>query len=363
MPRRGNNIYKRKDGRWEARYVKGISSDGKKQYGSVYGKSYTEAKNKQALRINDISPSKASEKLVLSDLSHEWLSSIEHSVKSSTYQKYQCIIKNHIDTHLIGGLTIRFLSTSSYSSFTKSKLDSGKLSAKTVNDILVVIGLALSYAEEVYGIKKPKLQRVKETKKEMRVLSIKEQEKLERYLFNEMNIYKFGVLLSLYTGMRIGELCALQWADIQSDCIVISKTLHRIQKDQHTIVEITEPKTKTSFRSIPIHSFLQPIIQLFRQSDGFVLVNRNGKPVEPRLMQQSFKKMIEDCGLPKTNFHALRHTFSTRCIESGFDVKTLSEILGHADVKTTLNKYVHSSFEFKQENMKRLKPLIVLSRQ
>ena len=357
MPKRGNNIYKRKDGRWEARYVKGIKADGKKQYGSVYGKTYAEAKDKQAKFIMDYSSSKTSGKITLSDLSHEWLGNIVNSVKRTTYQKYRSIIKNHIDANMIGTLPIQFLSTKIYSNFTKAKLDSGTLSSKTVNDILIVIGLALSYAEEVYGIKKPKLQRVKEPQKEMRVLSIEEQKQLELYLYQDMSLYRFGVLLTLYTGLRIGELCALQWEDVQSDFIIINKTIHRIQDEGHTVIEISEPKTPSSIRKIPIPDFLQPIINSFRKQNGCVLINRNGNRVEPRLMQLSFQRMIEDCGIPKTNFHALRHTFATRCIEAGFDVKSLSEILGHADVKTTLNKYVHSSFELKQRNMKLLKPI------
>ena len=357
MPKRGNNIYKRKDGRWEARYVKGISADGKKLYGSVYGKTYTEAKDKQVLFIlNRLSTHKLTD-ISLSGLTHEWLNHIKNTVKKSTYQKYCSIVKNHIDTHIIGTLPVRVLSANSYSDYSKSKLDAGILSPKTVNDILIVIGMALSYAEEVYGIKKPKIQRVKEPKKEMRVLSIQEQKQLERYLYNDMNLYKFGVLLALYTGIRIGELCALQWDDVRSDCITISKTMHRIKNEQHTIIEISEPKTPSSVRKIPIPQFLQSIIDKYRQPKGYILINRNGKYVEPRLLQLTFKSMIEDCGLSKTNFHALRHTFATRCIEANFDVKSLSEILGHSDVKTTLNKYVHSSFELKQENMKRLKPI------
>ena len=360
MPKRGNNIYKRKDGRWEARYVKGISADGKKLYGSVYGKTYTEAKDKQTLFIQDHVFKNKLTAISLSRLMHEWLNHIENTVKKSTYQKYRSIIKNHIDVCIIGSLPIQYLSTKSYSDYSKSILDSGVLSPKTVNDIMIVIGLALSYAEEVYGIKKPKLQRVKEPKKEMRVLSLQEQKQLEQYLYHDMNLYNFGVLLALYTGIRIGELCALQWNDIRTDCLVISKTMHRIQENDHTIIEITEPKTPSSNRTIPMPDFLKSIVDEYRQFDGYVLVNRNGNWVEPRLMQLTFKKIIEDCDLPKTNFHALRHTFATRCIEAGFDVKSLSEILGHADVNTTLNKYVHSSFELKQENMKRLKPIVNL---
>lgn len=360
MPKRGNNIYKRKDGRWEARYVKEIGADGKKKYGSVYGSTYKEARDKQLANFSFLQPPVASTTVSLSEIMYEWLSSIEKSVKKSTYQKYYSIIKNHIDTDMIGSLPIRLLTAKTYSEYSKNKFDSAKLSAKTVNDILTVIGLALAYAEDIYGIKKPKLQRVKEPKKEMRVLSVEEQKRLEQYLYHNTNLYKFGVLLALYTGIRIGELCALQWEDIQNDNVVISKTIHRIQNGNHTILEVTDPKTVASNRIIPLPQFFLVSIEQYRKVNGNVLVNRNGKPVEPRLMQLAFEKMIKDCGLSKTNFHALRHTFATRCVEAGFDVKSLSEILGHADVKTTLNKYVHSSYELKQKNMELLKPAVNL---
>ena len=146
MPKRGNNIYKRKDGRWEARYVKGISADGKKLYGSVYGRTYTEAKDKQSLFIHDHLTTHKLNSISLSSLMHEWLNQIENTVKRSTYQKYCSIVKNHIDTHIIGALPVRYLTSKSYSDYSKSKLDSGILSSKTVNDILIVIGLSLSYS-------------------------------------------------------------------------------------------------------------------------------------------------------------------------------------------------------------------------
>ena len=356
MPKRGNNIYKRKDGRWEARYVKEIGANGKKFYSSVYGATYKEARNKQLVYINRSQSAADSNAKTLSEIMNEWLFSIENSVKKSTFQKYQSIIKNHIDTHMIGSLSAHLLTVKTYSDYSKDKMNSKQLSPKTVNDILTVISLALSYAEEVYGVKKPKLKRVKEPVKEMRVLSVIEQKRLENYLYDKIDSYKFGILLALYTGIRIGELCALQWDDVRDDCIIISKTMHRINVGNHTILEVTEPKTISSNRVIPIPLFFQKNIIEFRKPTGSVLLNRNGKPVEPRLMQMKFEKSIESCGLPRTNFHALRHTFATRCIEAGFDIKSLSEILGHADVKTTLNKYVHSSYELKQRNMELLKP-------
>ena len=349
MARKETNIYKRKDGRWEARYVKEIGLDGKKRYGSVYGASYTEAQQKRLVIMqNTRLHGTASFSLILSDIMWEWLESVKNNIKPNTHQKYEGIIKNHIEPCSIGDINIRFLTSPSISAFADEKIAAG-LYLKTVNDILIVIGLALSYAEEVYHIPRIKIYYLKARVKEMRVLDVSEQKALESFLVKDMNIYKFAVLLALYTGIRIGELCALDWSDI-TDEIRISKTLYRIKRGNKTVLEIAEPKTVSSNRIIPIPDCIKDYVEQFR-SQGSVLKTRNGTRVEPRLLQLTFEKFVTECGLPKTNFHALRHTFATRCVEAGFDIKSLSEILGHTDVKTTLNKYVHSSMKQKQKNM------------
>lgn len=360
MPKKGTNIFKRKDGRWEARYVKSIDLDGTKKYGSVYGRTFSEAKDKQDLCLNNLHLYSGNNRnCILLNLMYEWLDKTQVSIKKTTYQKYEGIIRNHIEPHSISKMQVRFITSKIISDYTNDIVIGGNLSSKTINDILIVIGLSLNYAEDIYSIPKPKIKYLKESRREMRVLSVCEQELLERYLYSDLSNYKIAILLALYTGIRIGELCALQWEDIKEDNITINKSMHRIKDGNKTILEITEPKTKSSNRIIPIPSFLKPILSRYR-STGYFIVNRNGKPVEPRLMQLTFERYIECCGLPKTNFHALRHTFATRCVESGFDIKSLSEILGHTDVKTTLNKYVHSSYEQKQKNMELLKPVINL---
>lgn len=360
MPKKGTNIFKRKDGRWEARYVKSIDSDGSKKYGSVYGKSFTEAKDKQELYIrNNRLIQLTNYNLTLTNLMYEWLGFTKNSIKKSTIQKYESVIRNHIEESSLGKINIHYINSSTLAEFSSFLIQEGRLSAKTINDILIVIGRALSYAEDKYGISKPKIQYVREEKREMRVLSINEQRILENYLYADLNNYKMGILLALYTGIRVGELCALQWNDIENNTIIINKTMQRLKKNGKTVLEITEPKTRSSNRRIPVPEFFQQTLTQYRSS-GSVLKNRNGKPVEPRLMQLTFEKYVINCGLPKTNFHALRHTFATRCVEVGFDIKSLSEILGHTDVKTTLNKYVHSSLEQKKKNMELLKPVASL---
>ena len=358
MPKKGTNIFKRKDGRWEARYVKSVSADGSKKYGSVYGKTFSEAKEKQIQQIQNKCPRQIpNHNPALEKVMYEWLDNIKNSIKKSTYQKYESVVRNHIKDSFLGKTNIRFINSNSITFFSDMLIDEGKLSPKTVNDILMIIGLALSYAEERYNTIKPKIRYIRVPQKEMRVLSLDEQRILENYLYNDINIYKIGILLALYTGIRVGELCALQWDDIHKGTIVINKTVQRIKNDEKTVLEVTDPKTRNSNRIIPIPKFLLPTLDRYRSS-GSVLKNRSGKPVEPRLMQLTFEKYIMECGLPKTNFHALRHTFATRCVEAGFDIKSLSEILGHANVKTTLDKYVHSSMEQKQKSMELLNPVV-----
>ena len=160
-------------------------------------------------------------------------------------------------------------------------------------------------------------------------------------------------MISLYSGIRIGELCALDWEDLHNGVLSVNKSLHRIKQGNRTIIEITMPKTKASIRKIPLPSKINTIIEEHRDV-GRIIKGKNGIGVEPRVMQLYFKKVLKICNLEDANFHALRHTFATRCVEVGFDVKTLSEILGHTDVKTTLNRYVHSSFEQKKFNMEKL---------
>lgn len=355
MPRRGTNIYKRKDGRWEARYVKSIDVDGTKKYASVYAASYREAKEKQLLCMQNLHPvNRGSPNMLLEELMWNWLSSAQNKIKWSSYVKYESMIRNHL-TDGIGQIQLKYITGGMIDRFTDEKLrGADALSPKTVNDLLVVLGLAFSYAQQEYGLQGPPLRRVKEPRRQMRVLSVTEQQVLERYLLKDMDLYKLGVLLAMYTGLRVGELCALKWEDIRDGNITVNKSIHRIKRGDSTVVEVTSPKTPTSNRVIPLPAFLCPLVEQYR-AEGPVLKTPQGNQVEPRLMQLKFSSYIADCNLEQANFHALRHTFATRCTEAGFDVKSLSEILGHTDVKTTLNRYVHSSYELKQLNMEKLK--------
>lgn len=352
MPRRGENIYKRKDGRWEARYIKEIQVDGTKKYGSVYAKTYNEVKQKRQTTLTEIKSVKPTSKITVEFAVGEWLGNIKNQIKITSFQKYNSVVGKHI-IPVIGKCDIKYLNSVAIQKYTDKLLEQN-LSRTTVNDILVVLGMGLSYAEKEYNIAIPKIPFVKNQPKEMRVLSLEEQNAFVKHLLSKNDIFAFGMLLALFTGLRIGELCALTWDDISDSTITVNKTVQRIRNNGHTEVVTLPPKTLSSNRVIPIPRELLMLLKS-KRSIGNVLVQENGKPIEPRLLQMKFKKYTAECKIENINFHALRHSFATRCVELGFDIKTLSEILGHSDVKTTLNKYVHSSMQQKSKQMDMLK--------
>lgn len=371
MPKKGENIYKRKDGRWEGRFIRSHDKHGKAAYGYIYGKTYSEVKQK--LPMMKVQPpqcvEKQSEAISYNQLLDEWLCSSKLNVKESTYVRYVHLIQTHIKPHL-GAWTLSQLTTRIVESFIATQLKSGRLdgkgglSPKTVTDILTVIKSTVAYAEyNNYPVfcNLKKLS-VKKKDREMRVLTPVEQAALLETLTNQMDFCKFGVLLSLYTGIRIGELCALKWEDLclKESLLKVRKTMQRIQDTtigarHKTKIVITEPKSRKSIREIPLPLFIADMAQQFSGADqAFVLTGNSEHFMEPRTMQNRFHAYAAESGIGKVNFHALRHTFATRCVEVGFEIKSLSEILGHANVNITLNRYIHSSIALKCSNMNKL---------
>lgn len=354
MPRRGENIFKRKDGRWEGRYVKEVALDGTKKYGSVYAKTYREVKEKQLACINQPLSCTKKSALTVDNIMLEWLEQNKNQLKISSYQRYSVIIQNHISNQL-GNIQIKYLTPNTIVKFTDDLITNQHLSKETANQVLILLGMGLDFAKRQYRVVVPDVHLLKSVRPKTRVLSVSEQQTLMKYLLSEDNIFSFGILLALYTGLRIGELCALKWEDFTDNGIHVNKTMQRLKNAlEKTEVMILPPKTSSSDRIIPVMAALAPIIEKYRKTSGYVLTRLNGKFTEPRLLQHRFAKYVKACGIEGAHFHTLRHTFATRCIESGMDVKSLSEILGHTDVKTTLNKYVHSSFELKQSGIDKL---------
>ena len=357
MGRHGENIFKRKDGLWEARYVKGVDEFGKKKYGSVYAHSYREVKDKRqdiVSKITLIPQSVSIRRILLNQLIEEWLYLNQGRLKLSTYQKYKNYHEKHIKNE-IGGYPVVYLTPVILKKFADKKQESG-LSPQTVNSILTFIGGCLKYANRQYGIAQTNIIYLKTPTKEMRVLSRDEQQRLVRFLLEDTDIYKLGILVALYTGVRIGELCALQWKDIQDGTIRINKTMQRLSTGNGTEVIVGEPKTPTSNRIIPLPSFLTAEVEKFRRINENMrfLSNLTHTTIEPRVMQYHFHRYLEILDIPKANFHCLRHTFATMCVEKNFELKSLSEILGHRTINVTMNRYVHSSIELKSSNMEKL---------
>ncbi len=367
MSRKGENIFLRKDGRWEARYIREQLIDGTYKYGYVYGKSYLEVKTKRneiLLNLEKKKKERESYKYNFDYYINNWLSSMKFMVKKSTYAHYHSIVRNHISPDL-GQIKISFLTSEVIENYINQKFECGRmdhkggLSDKSVRDIIVVLRQILSYANLHIQFRLPKLK-----KRNIKILTKKEQKMLESKVLELHTTYSLGIFICLYTGMRLGEICALKWSniDLKKKKIKISNTMVRIQEvedghEEKTKVIIDNPKTEYSKREIPINRFLYSVLKDIEEKDPdrYVLTGSR-KYIEPRTYYSRYKKIIENTGIEDYGFHALRHTFATRCIEIGIDPKTLSEILGHSDVKVTLSLYVHPSNKMKDKYMEKLNP-------
>ena len=365
MPKRGENIRKRKDGRWEARYIASYGEDGKAKYKSLYGHSYSEVKQKLKEQLKK--PQALACGLNFGEIVTSWLENIKIKLKPASYSTYHSKITCHILPGL-GRIKTKNINNSCINGFIKEKAESG-LSTKSVNDLVSLLTQILKYGEKNnyiqdldYDFPKPK-----SSNKDLQILSVANQSKLLAFLHSNLNKENLGVLLALYTGIRIGELCALTWSDIdfKSGDLKVNKTLQRIkntnpQEKAKTKIIIGAPKSKKSTREIPLQDFLLDILKSFQgkeqKEQAYILTGQSGCFIEPRAYQRKFKTYLQKAGLEDINFHSLRHTFATRAIEQGFDIKSLSEILGHASVSFTLDRYVHSSSERKKSSMEKLSP-------
>lgn len=371
MSKRGDNIHKRKDGRWEGRYKKGRKLDGTIQYGSVYGKSYREVKKKLSefsLEIKKNNIPKNNER-IFGEVLNLWLKNNSIRFKGGTINKYQNLIDTHIMPDL-GKVKISTLTSSMINNFLIQKLQSGRLdhkgglSSSYVRSIMLIINATIKFAVEEQmrlPLKTPICKPVL-IKKELSILSLEDQRKLENFLCIGLNCTKAGILISLHTGLRIGEICALSWEDVdlQNHIIRVRHTVARVQNtdvesNSSTCLIIDSPKTKASIRDIPISSFLFPILNsIKKEACSKYVISETNNFISPRTFEYRYHRLMKESGITTVNYHALRHTFATRCIEAGVDVKSLSEILGHANTSVTLNTYVHSSMDMKKNQIEKM---------
>ncbi len=365
MARRGENIRKRKDGRWEARYHKGRKADGSIQYGYVYAKKYKDVKLKrdQILKSMDLEAEALSDsaesKILLNDLFELWKTDIRHNIKDSSFCYYETIINHHLSPYF-GQMKLQQINPNVAQAFIQTKLNDN-LSPLYIRSIIALFKNILKFAQEKYQwkIQIPVFQLPKTIKKKPEIFTVQEWKSLEQYLKQQNDEFSFGILICMYTGLRIGELSGLKWEDYDSGSVLLKvrRTVYRIKNtayslDQHlskTILCISSPKTSTSIRDIPLPLSLMDSIQKHRRSPDTYILTGTKNFMEPRNIQKKYKKLLMQSGLRYLNFHSLRHNFATFSIQSGSDCTTVAELLGHCSVNTTLNTYVHSDINQKRK--------------
>lgn len=353
MPRRGENIYKRKDGRWEGRIIAGRTDSGKAIYRSVYAHTYTEVRNKMK-NMPPAADGSSTDVTVYSWL-NKYLESRRSTLKIGTIKVYERYMNNYIKPQF-DNIPFDKLTEEQLQTFVSSL---SKLAPSTVKSIFSFIREALKQAHKQhrvdavwYGVELPKSKR-----HQVDVFTLDEQKLIEKSLTIDNTTNDIGILLCLYTGLRIGEVCGLKWNDIDfiSKQLTVSRTVQRITIDGRSVVLELPPKSETSHRAIPIPTFLLKLLhQLKRGSTSQYILNIRGQIMDPRAFQYHYKRVLERAGVRYLNPHTMRHTFSVRALELGFDVKTLSEVLGHSDATITLKTYAHSLDEHKRRSMERL---------
>ena len=362
MPRHGENIRKRADGRWEGRYVVYLPEKGRQQK-SIYGKTYGEVKKKRSEALeaannpitnNSNSPDiELKKEILFRSAVEEWLLKIGKTKKPATYIKYCHIYETYLKD-ILADRPLHEIATDDFQNMLVERTSDCSESIK--KSIYSVISSTLNYSSESYHTLPVRLKKnaAPNSRRKLDIYTQEEQAHLLRYLYTDMDIKKVGIVLCLSTGLRLGEVCALKWQDIDflSKVINVNHTVQRISvNDQMKKTALCEgkPKTFCSQREVPLSDEMLILLSKFSNHGTYVLNNKS--PLEPRTYQYQFQRYQKQAGIVCRNFHVLRHTFATNCIGSGVDVKSLSEILGHSNVQITLNKYVHPTLDTKRQHM------------
>lgn len=295
-------------------------------------------------------------KKTFEEIARLWREDKKNYVKKSTLASYSLILSHYLLPHFGEKYSI---SEKMVQKWVLEQLDAG-MSRKTIKDILVVFRMVLHFGSKYSYMKEHRIDihfPTEKVKPEVEVLSRSQQRVLMSYLYQNMDFRNLGVCICLSTGLRIGEICALKWNDIDLDngIICVNKTIQRIymveEQRRYTELLIDTPKSKNSKRQIPLTRDLQQILLSLKQnvSEGNYILSNSPVPYEPRTYRRYYKSLLHNLGLPEIKFHGLRHSFATRCIEADCDYKTVSVLLGHSNISTTLNLYVHPNLEQKQK--------------
>lgn len=365
MARRGANIYKRKDGRWEGRIVKEGEKGGGQRYRSVYGKNYNEVKTKLELMKRSCRPAGEPVKGTLAEVMDIWLREKGPSWKKTTYAVYCHTVYKYIIPG-IGDMRADKVDGKALELFAQNiRAEAGEkaVSRQYLRSICGVVLRALKYVKKKYhyALEIPENLVMPEKRGPVMLPCRQDMLELENYLLrNAEDNTCLGILIAFYTGIRIGEACALTWADInlEDGVIYVRRNMQRVKipedPENRTEILLQTPKTYSSVRIIPIPPVLFPLLKRHKgEEQQYIIKGRKKAWVEPRTLQYRFARILDECGIKSFNFHMLRHAFASRCIDKGFDAKSLSEILGHSSVQVTLNLYVHSSLQHKKELMEK----------
>ena len=294
------------------------------------------------------------------------------TVKLRTYDKYKYIIEKHINPKL-GNYELDELNFEIFQDFVLNKLENGnintnsKLANNSVIGIVNVLKSSMTFAMSLGKVQKNEIKKIKlpsPTEKSITAFEKHEQEKLEKYCLNSNKKNHIGIIICLYTGIRIGELLALTWDDIdfKTGIMSITKTSYRSTENEKPKIIIDNPKTKNSNRVIPLSKTLLYILKKIKKStqSNYIISTRTGGIVGTRAYQRTYERILNKLNIPYKNFHSLRHTFAIRAIEIGVDVKTLSEILGHKNPVITLTRYTHSMMSYKTNMMNKMGKMLVV---
>lgn len=363
MARKGRNIYKRRDGRWEGRtlYPKEYERKG---YISFYGHSYKEVKEKMDNYIFSAYCSDCHSEMTVKEMVRIWFCDNQSNWKDSTKCRYQFLFIHYIRPEW-GEMVCKNLQNKMFLEFANTHTS---LSESYLNDIFGIVIRSCKYMNRMYEYHLPQLQVLKtnchqasrESKKSDCPINRENMQCLEKYLLMHLDDDTcVGILIAMYTGLRIGELCALRWKDldVQQGVLYVRTTLQRIGRMEsggQTEIQISTPKSFSSQRKISLPDILVSCLQCREyMGEDYVIKGRYKEYAEPRTLQYRFQVILKKCGIEPFNFHMLRHNFASNCLMQGFDFKSLSELLGHSNIQTTLSIYVHSDDKRKRALMSR----------
>jgi integrase len=284
-----------------------------------------------------------------------WAAQKQQFVKQSTMSAYALTLANYLVPHFGSHTDI---TESDVQQFVITQIDRG-LRQKTIKDQLIVLKMVYRFGckQNVFALHEWDIHfPTEQSKHSISVFTVDQQRRLMRYLTENFTFLNLGVLICLHTGLLIGEICALRWEDIDSEngMLQVQRTLERIyilsDGNKHTELQLSTPKTRNSQREIPLTKDLLRLLKPFRKvvNPQFYVLTNSPKPTEPRTYRNYYRHLLNSLNIPFIKFHGLRHSFATRCIESGCDSKTVSILLGHANISTTLNLYVHPNFDQKK---------------